>query len=677
MMQSRAAVKSFALGACLTLGVVLASGARSRAADGGLIRSARSGDWSAPATWEGGKVPGAGARVQIRPGHQVVYDANSPEVIRAVFVGGTLRFAPDRDTRLDVGLLKIQAGEDTSEEGFDCDAHLMAPAVGAPKPTLEIGTPDRPIDAGHTALVRLTYVQGMDAKSSPAIVDCGGRMELHGQPMSRTWVKLAQTASSGAAELEISEPVSGWTPGDRLVITTTTRQRGNKGTLKASVRDWTQTEERILKSVSGARLILDEPLQFEHLGEGTHRAEVADLSRNVVVESADPKGVRGHTMYHRGSAGSISYAEFRHLGKEGELGRYSLHFHRVGDTMRGASVIGASIWDSANRWITIHGTNYLVVRDCVGYRSTGHGFFLEDGTEAYNVLDRNLAIQACAGKPLPGQAMPGDRNAGAGFWWSNSRNSFTRNVAAECDEYGYRFDAPKDGGMDLTQPVQQPDGSVKPVDIRTLPFIRFDDNESHSMRQHAFNLGGGLGAVGGGVNVGVNGVGPDVRHPFVIRNLLVWDAHWGFHAASPCVMVDGLHFDDVEYAMWRTVFNKHAYRNVKQERIDGRFEYYGDGVMPKESSYPGPLKPVDDLPPSTVITRVLRLRDGKLQVRGTTADNGEVRRVLVNGHEAKSLSPNFLEWEVMLEGADKRQLAAHAEDAAGNVEPRPHVIALN
>ena len=44
--------------------------------------------------------------------------------------------------------------------------------------------------------------------------------------------------------------------------------------------------------------------------------------------------------------------------------------------MRGASVVGASIWDSGNRWITIHGTNYLVVRDCVGYRSLGHGFWL-------------------------------------------------------------------------------------------------------------------------------------------------------------------------------------------------------------------------------------------------------------------------------------------------------------
>src|SRR5262245_53406797 len=67
-----------------------------------VIRSARSGPWSAPATWEGGKVPAAGARVLIRNGHRVVYDVNSEAVLRGVNVAGTLTFAADRDTRLDV-----------------------------------------------------------------------------------------------------------------------------------------------------------------------------------------------------------------------------------------------------------------------------------------------------------------------------------------------------------------------------------------------------------------------------------------------------------------------------------------------------------------------------------------------------------------------------------------------
>src|SRR5205823_5628055 len=104
-------------------------------------------------------------------------------------------------------------------------------------------------------------------------------------------------------------------------------------------------------------------------------------------------------------------------------------------------------------------------------------FFLEDGTEIYNVLDRNLAVQALRGKPLPKQDLPFDGNDGAGFWWANSLNTFTRNVAAECDQYGFRFEASPAKNFDLALPVEQPDGSSKRVDIRTLPFVRFEDNE--------------------------------------------------------------------------------------------------------------------------------------------------------------------------------------------------------
>src|SRR5262249_8840129 len=115
------------------------------AADARLTRSARSGPWSAGDTWEGGRVPGAGARVQVRAGHRVVYDVQSEAAIRSLHVAGTLTFAPDRDTRLDVGLIKIQPGDDASENGFDCDAHLGEPDPGRPRPALEVGTPDHPI----------------------------------------------------------------------------------------------------------------------------------------------------------------------------------------------------------------------------------------------------------------------------------------------------------------------------------------------------------------------------------------------------------------------------------------------------------------------------------------------------------------------------------------------------
>jgi hypothetical protein len=770
-----------------------------------VVRTARSGPWSAPTTWEGGKVPAAGSRVQVRQGHTVTYDLNSDRVIRSLHVAGILRFPYDKDTRLDVGLIKVQAGDDTGENGFDCEAHATEPPEGQRRPALEVGTPGRPIDPGHAAVIRLTYVDGLDKGSCPAIVCCGGRMDFHGAPLSRTWVKLGATAKKGDSAVTLAEPVTGWKAGDRVIVTMTGIAPSSSYSHPGPDPKGTTTEERRIRAIDGGKLTLSAPLEYEHLGAGLYRGEVANLSRNVVVESADPQGERGHTMYHRYSAGSISYAEFRHLGKEGVLGKYPLHYHLCGDSMRGSSVVGASIWDSANRWLAIHGTNYLVVRDNVGYRSKGHGFFLEDGTEVYNVLDRNLAIGARPAKPLPKQALAFDHNDGAGFWWANSLNTFTRNVAAENGQYGFRYEAM----VPLVLPIQQPDGSRKPVDVRTLPFVRFDDNEGHSQT--------GLYDVKLGTSGDRDGVGPDTKHPFIIRNLLIWSGHYAFDTRMPSVLIDGLRQHNTVYGYRAMNCDNHVYRNITisgsantafaavsagptpstepfhriihdgggstggnlrltvdgltfegiygagplinifdigavakaahfrnvkhEDRIGGNrrellhvspvvsvppttpqevmpvylHDYYGpgrhakavwihskhyanDGLKYREEKpltgnqygmntvvvevgnveFPKLLDPVDDLPPTTVITHVGNTGDGKLAVRGTTADNGMVKRVLVNAKEARPLTANFAEWEIALENrpGGARRLEAHAEDAAGNVEKRPHLLCV-
>jgi hypothetical protein len=721
-------------------------------------------------------------RVQIRKGHKVVYDTTSAPPIRSIHVAGTLTFAPDRDTRLEVGLIKIQPGDDASEDGFDCDAHLPDVNNEADRPALEVGTPERPIDAKHTATIRLRYFSGLDDQSCPAIVCCGGRMDFHGSPMTVTWVRLGATAKKGAERVTLAEPVQGWKTGDRVIITATQGDRGTGGTRRPGAGDIeVQTEERTVRAVDGAGLTLDRPLKYDHLGAGPYRGAAANLSRNVVVESAEPKGVRGHTMYHRGSAGAISYAEFRHLGKEGVLGRYALHYHLVGATMRGSYVIGASVWDSHNRWVTIHGTNYLVVRDCVGYRSVGHGFFLEDGTEVYNVLDRNLAVQAYGGKPLPRQALPFDRNDGAGFWWANSLNTFTRNLTCENDRYGYRLEATPGSRFKPTLRVQQPDGRQLAVDIRTLPFVRFEDNEASCDGRYGFNLGEGVARVG-----------PDPKHPFEIRNMKIWEVHYAFRPQSPCVLVENMHIGRAHYGVYHPNYDHHVYRNLHisdthsepfnrghdddtvqygllavdgltfeqvrannipliqisdnnptgkavshfrnvklVDRKDGNrrplvdlgggprpqprtpqgvpiylHDWYGPGKHAKVVStrakdlladgnqyckdppltgtesvaaevrdveFPRVPTPVDDLPPTTVITHV-RQQGGKLVVRGTTADNGPVAKVVVNGVEARALRPNHAEWEAILDAVrpGRLKLLAHAVDAAGNVEELPH-----
>jgi len=749
-----------------------------------LIRSAKSGPWSQAETWEGGSVPGHKAKVQIREGHTVIYDVASGPVIRFIHVAGTLTFARDKDTRLDVCLLKIQPGNRATEDGFGCDAHLAEMEEGKSRPALIVGSADQPIPAPFSAHIRLTYIEGLNKDSLPAIICCGGRMDFHGAPLSHSWTKLGANAGKGDITITLDQEVSGWKAGDKLVVTATKSERGTGGTRRPKGRTVdVQTEERYFTKIEGKKITLDQPLEFDHKGTGIFRGEVANLSRNVIVESADPHGVRGHTMYHHGSTGAISYAEFRHLGKEGILGRYSIHFHLCGNSMRGSYVQGASIWDSNNRWVTVHGTNFMIVRDCVGYQSVGHGFFLEDGTEIYNVFDRNLAIQAFHGKKLPGQALPFDQNEGAGFWWANSFNTFTRNVSCENDCYGFRFEATPSSAFNLNLPILLPDGQREVVDIRILPFIRFEDNEAHCDGEYGLNLGEGVARMG-----------PDRRHPFIIRNMNIWEVHYAFRPQSPSVLVENMHIAHADYGVYHPNYDNHVYKNLTiadtQEEpfnrghdddsiqygpltVDGlTFEglggsdipmiqisddnpnntqthirnleiirprgdraivnlgggtrpipktptsvpvylhdYFGPGrtakivsiksrdltdgliylkKLPltgdgsrvaevKDIPFPKLLDPVDEMIPGTIITHVKSTGPGTLLVRGTTSDNGTVKKVTVNGQQAKAIQPNFAEWEITLNksGNGIVRIEAFAEDMAGNVEKAPHRVMWN
>jgi hypothetical protein len=120
-----------------------------------------------------------------------------------------------------------------------------------------------------------------------------------------------------------------------------------------------------------------------------------------------------------------------------------------------------------------------------------------------------------------------------------------------------------------------------------------------------------------------------------------------------------------------------ALRNVKLENMEVNPDFLPyKGMRPEESEYPKPLDPVDDQAPTTVITRTSRQADGTWLVRGTTTDNGAVKTVAVNGCSAHAVSANFAEWEATVPATQAGpELRAFAEDAAGNVEVKPHVVA--
>ena len=518
------------------------------------LKSVKDGDWTSPDTWEPARVPAHGERVQISRGTRVVYDAESPAVIRLLQVIGTLSFARDQNTLLNVGILKVQNSDACSESGFACD-FLDVNELGKPKaqpkgaiPALEVGTLADPIPAEYTARIRLHYMKGMDKDDAPALACCSARMDFHGAPMSRTWVKLGGDVKPGDSTVQLAEAVTGWKVGDEVIVTGS--EHHNSGGQYREDADLLHTESRIITKIAGQKLTLDKPVVYPHFGSGDLRSEVANLSRNVIIESADPNGVRGHTVYHSFSRGGISYTRFAHLGKEDVLGRYSIHFHLLDDTNRGAQVLGAAIVDSHNRWVTVHGTDYMVVRDCVGYRSVGHGFFLEDGTETYTVMDRNLGVQAFVGKRLPRQIMPFDPNDGAAFWWSNGRNTFIRNTSCENDEYGFRYDSQKRSNFDSDLVVRNPAGGTHKVDIRTLPIYRFEENEAHTEGLY------------GMVVAGTDRAAPDTKHPHHLKNLKIWQVHYALRTQVPSMWVEDVLIDHAVYGIYRPEFENHVYKNV-------------------------------------------------------------------------------------------------------------------
>ena len=466
------------------------------------VKSVKSGNWSDPQVWSGGTIPSGSDNVLVDSSHVVLYDVNSSDAIRLIHIRGKLEFSRTANTNLVVGMIIIST-KASVDVNANCSTMQNAGPLWyeAPRPILEVGSMDNPIPVNVTARIQLKYFSDMDQDCAPGIVCYAGRMDFHGAPMNKTWLKLGAAANQESTILTLADPVD-WRVGDHVIITGAAMfNSGKPGSYRTNLNP--QTEENYIASVSGNTITLTNSLQRSHRGTGTYRCEVGNLTRNVVVESLDPDGVRGHTMYHHGSRGSISYTEFRHLGKAGRLARYPIHYHVLRATNRGSSVIGASIWDSHNRFVTVHGTDYMVVKDCVGYKSLGHGFFLEDASEVFNLLQNNLSVLAYNTDPLPNQALPYDQNDGAGFWFANGRNAFIGNVAAECDRYGFQLDIQGN----ITRSVLQPNGAMQNnVHVNRLAFISFKNNEAHGILEYGFWGNGDATA----------------NDPFVIDDLLIW-----------------------------------------------------------------------------------------------------------------------------------------------------------
>lgn len=362
---------------------------------------------------------------------------------------------PEFSTILLEGTLKIRQ---TNEFPLKVQKIIIAPTG-----RLIIGTDQQPITP--SGLAEIIFVRKQLGEIGIFVF---GELIIHGHNIGPTFVELVNDAKAGDQILAVDHSVRKWNKGDRIVITSPGYTSGVESC----------TEESEVLRVEGTFVFTKEPLKCFHRG-GLDNNNVgissyaAILSRNVVIGSEDHKN-RGSVNFFHGSKGSISYAEFRDLGPKNTLGRYPIHFHHMEDTSRGMQVIGNSIVNSDNRWITVHDSNGIIIKNNVGYRSVGHGFFLEDGTEFENIYENNIGIKASSGDIIPSDAQT------AIFWTQNPYNIFRDNIAVEGLYYGYYFSIPH-------KKVKAP-GFEDEVNLRSFPTLIFDNNIAFNNRHSGLKI---------------------------------------------------------------------------------------------------------------------------------------------------------------------------------------------
>jgi len=308
----------------------------------------------------------------------------------------------------------------------------------------------------------------------------------------RSWVRLNKTLNPGDTTLVLNRKVDpDWEIGDHIVVTTTDYLPGHSEQLeicgvdpannsitvqtpdstKACGTD-TDAVKYIHNGVPYDLSITSHPgierlklgIKVEGKPAAETRAAVALLSRSIrIVSEGDAfnqplpsastsgtgKYFGGHTLVRQGfERYQVQGVEFYQLGQGGRMGHYPIHFHTARKTPNDTFIKDSSIHDSMTRWITVHATQGITLRRNVGYKSIGHGYYLEDGTETDNKLYSNIGIFARAAitndqnpRQVPG-ILAGGNLATASvpynsdifnpsvFWIMNGWNDFQYNMAA-------------------------------------------------------------------------------------------------------------------------------------------------------------------------------------------------------------------------------------------------------
>lgn len=399
------------------------------------------------------------------------------------------------DTSVDIGKLTIN-GKLTCPETGDFTIRTTGILVSGSGSELLCGSETARFQGRLVMAIKgglFERVHGAMASDRNVLVMNGGTLRLMGGLSRASWLRLAAHAAVGTDRLELGAPVD-WRAGDEVVIA--------PSNYNAAEAERVEVAEVIN---SGRTVLLKTPLRFFHWGElqsfqgqktwqVDERAEVANLSRNIVIRSEGDVGAmdsRGaHVMVMAGAFAYIDGVEFFRMGRMGEMARYPFHWHRAGN-VKGQFIRNSSIHESFQRCITVHGTMQAQVVNNVCFDHFGHGLFLEDGNETDNIITGNLVI--LSKRPPRGRHLlqsdiqdhssSRDRFPGpASYWISNPQNTVKDNVAAGSQGTGFWMSFSSAIACDAKRFCQKPDAN-HPATVfpATTNFTEFSGNMAHSM----------------------------------------------------------------------------------------------------------------------------------------------------------------------------------------------------
>ncbi|MCC5846925.1 MAG: G8 domain-containing protein [Verrucomicrobia bacterium] len=443
-------------------------------------------------------VPVEGKSVTIPHGARVLLDVDTP-VLNGVTVMGELIF------------------ED--KPGVGLSAHWIM--IMGEHSALRIGSEEVPFENETHITVHGTDIRGnVSGEAAPwssgtkfLMAMDGGTLALHGASREKTsWTKLSANAHVGDTTFGVEDTDTGWQVGDRLAVA-------------PSGYHFTDGTDVTITAINGGTISFEPALHADHWGElqtydGTivdQRAPVGLLTRNIKIQGAEdslmlrsdmsdfpgygpytyglpmdlPLNFGVHVMIMGGLGGRptahayVEGVEFTRSGQVSLQGRYSFHWHWVGDAT-GQYFRNNSIHHAFQRGVNVHRTSNTLVADNVTYKVNNHNYvWAEDGheTEFGNRFLRNLAIDVVNQKHEEYPMAFGDRGNYAyregtgpdpskqeewrtsGFWGQNVINTLEDNhVAGVRAGMGYFFDI---GGGNKFEPL--------------LHHFRFHNNTAHTV----------------------------------------------------------------------------------------------------------------------------------------------------------------------------------------------------